>query len=344
MLVRSSKAILNLLDEIGLVEDPLRRIIQKGCVRILDAGMIIEYSFKTSAEQKKDDRMAKQNRFAFVQLQAIEQLLKRIPKHGIGPYLQELTGLFGSVMLSLSGNEDQQKWVENWVASDLIGSFLMTDTGGPNLLKWKSELLVEEKYPRLIIDKIHAISAHKMGFAIIVVRRGTSFIPLTFLIGPDGCEKLNKQPVGERWFDGNILLGNVKGEIPVRKEDQLTRGGLTCVNTFLTLCRPRLVRAIIGHVYWMVDEKRIELFGYQKDALENLLCLSTTLSKRNYYTRDSVGQVLSLKFACNEILIDIVANAGVPDWQDQRDLMGLSKMEGSSYRCYFEMHSKRGQN
>jgi len=344
MLIRSSNAILNLLDEIGLVEDPLRRIIQKGCVRILDARMIIEDSFNLPAEQKKPDRMTRQKHFDFVQLQAIEQLLERIRKHGIGPYLQELTGLFGSIMLSLSGNEDQQKKMEKWVASDLTGCFLMTDTGGPNLLNWNSELIVEEKNPRLIIDKIHAISANKMGFAIIVVRRGTSFIPLTFLIGPDECNKLDKQPVGERWFDGSILLGNVKGEIHARKENQLTRGGLTGVNTFLTLCRPRLVRAIIGHVFWLLDEKRITLLNHQRDALENLLCISTSLSRNSHNTKSSVDQVLALKFACNESLIHIVANAGVRDWHDQRDLMGLSKMEGSSYRCYFEIHSKRGKN
>ena len=49
---------------------------------------------------------------------------------------------------------------------------------------------------------------------------------------------------------------------------------------------------------------------------------------------------MALKWIANETWLHLVVAGLVPGQGDIRDLIGLSKMEGSSYRCFFEIYQR----
>ncbi|MET5116223.1 hypothetical protein AAHH79_39280, partial [Burkholderia pseudomallei] len=55
------------------------------------------------------------------------------------------------------------------------------------------------------------------------------------------------------------------------------------------------------------------------------------------YGSDVLHLVLAIKFAANELLGDLVRGGAVRRFDDKRDLLALSKMEGSAYLCYYEI-------
>ena len=69
--------------------------------------------------------------------------------------------------------------------------------------------------------------------------------------------------------------------------------------------------------------------------------MAETASSRDHYSGLTIDEVLVLKFASNEVILDIVTSASVAGAGDRRDLLGFTKMEGSSYRCLFEVLGKR---
>lgn len=324
------------------VDKELFNIIAGGCVRIIDAKMIIE----DDLHLVKDERKIPPPEFKMplgdlTESYAIEEVVKTIRREGLGPHILRLIGLFGSVTLKLTGTKEQQELVEKWINNRLTGCFLMTDNGGPNLKNWESIVTIENGIMKLTVNKIHGMGADSMDFSMIVAIQKGSLIPMTYLIDPERTSKLVKSPIGDAWLDGNLKLGNVKGEIIVTKEDQLRLGGLSSVNKFLTFCRPRLIKSIIAHVQYLSENKRANLKDYQLSALENMAVLTDKYLERNYFTKDSVDEVQALKFANNELMLDLVVSESVNDPKDQRDLLGFTKMEGSSYRCYYEIHNRR---
>jgi predicted HNH restriction endonuclease len=42
----------------------------------------------------------------------------------------------------------------------------------------------------------------------------------------------------------------------------------------------------------------------------------------------------------NELWLSLVVNGSVASQADQRDLLGFTKMEGSSYRCFREIYER----
>jgi hypothetical protein len=335
---------MNLIGHYGTVRNELGSIIQRGCVRILDAKMIVEGGFSLTVDERQLSDPIKYPVVRLHQTSLIEEILGQIRKDGFGQHIIQLTGIFGSVMLLLTGTEKQQKDAQNWTEGGYIGCFLMTDAGGANLHEWRSEVIVDGDKRKLIIDKIHSMAADRSGFALVVVRKGTSFVPVTFLIDPMTCKRLEASPIGDAWLDGNLQLGNVRGEVFLNGEDQLKLGGLNGVNQFLTFCRPRLIRAIIAHLYWLADNQRVFFSELHLNALRNVEDLALAYTNRDYFTRDTVSEVLALKFVCNEFLLDIVCSESVQNIHDQRDILGFTKMEGSSYRCFNEIYRKHREN
>lgn len=331
-----------LLGHNGQVGKALGGIVRRGAVRTLEARMIIEGGYQKQPIERQLPPLIERPLGEFPQTPAIEHKLELIRKEGFQDHFHELIGLFGAIMMTLSGSKEQQAWVQDWVASGLLGTFLMTDAGGPSLAAWKSEVVTDADGAKtLVVDKWHGIAADKLGFGLITARQGSSPIPVIFLVSPEKCAKLEQTPAGESWLSGRLMLGNVKGSVPIEKKEQMVGGGLTGVNKFLTLCRPRFVRGLMAHVAWLVDQQRATPSAEQTEAVENLAEIARRLTTKDTMSRDSVDEVLAIKFASNEVLLDLVVSGAIPKLDDQRDLLGFTKMEGSSYRCFFEIESKR---
>jgi hypothetical protein len=85
---------------------------------------------------------------------------------------------------------------------------------------------------------------------------------------------------------------------------------------------------------------RLELTPNDTLRLNFILNAANWCNQQECFSIHSVDRVLALKFASNQFLLHLVANQRVIQLKDQRDLLGFSKMEGSSYRCLFEIYSK----
>ncbi|WHI49614.1 hypothetical protein P3339_14165 [Microbulbifer sp. MLAF003] len=112
------------------------------------------------------------------------------------------------------------------------------------------------------------------------------------------------------------------------------------VNRFLTLVRPRFVKSLMHFVLWLKDQGEVELSVTDQGHIEYLIYLCNEQTSATIFSMHSVNRVLATKFASNELLLDIVASGKVKNKARQRDLLAFTKMEGSSYRCFFEIYSK----
>jgi hypothetical protein len=75
-------------------------------------------------------------------------------------------------------------------------------------------------------------------------------------------------------------------------------------------------------------------------VIDFIINMTNWCAAKETFSIHSVDQVLALKFTSNELLQSLVVKGSVPGLDDQRDLLGFTKMEGSSYRCLFEVYSK----
>ncbi len=108
-------------------------------------------------------------------------------------------------------------------------------------------------------------------------------------------------------------------------------------NKYLTIVRPYFVRALMAHVGWLAREGRLALSPAHESVRRFVADAARAQSRSSVYGADVVQRVLALKFAANELLGDLVRGGAVRRFDDQRDLLALSKMEGSAYRCYYEI-------
>ncbi|MCW8999905.1 MAG: hypothetical protein OQK04_14445 [Kangiellaceae bacterium] len=333
------------LSDLVEMPDSFRALIKSAVLPLVDSTMIIEDNL--SAPQELQTPQVKQPLESFEQIYFIDELIDSIKNEGLAGKFHELIGLFGSINMSLSATEQQKELVEQWVEQGHLGHFLMTDVGGPTLSNWQSILTRHsDEHKRdvelsLKVNKIHGIEAHKLGFAMVVAREKGKPFPVTLLLPPEITKAFQTQTIGKPFLDGSLQLGNVKGEVTVNPDVILTKGGLAGVNRFLTLVRPRFVKSLMHFIIWLNDNRRVDLSETQKKHIDYLIDVCNCILQETEFSIHSVDRVLALKFSSNELLLDLVRRGSVKSIESQRDLLAFTKMEGSSYRCFFEIYSKK---
>lgn len=333
-----SRCITQYLAQTGELPTGLQQLLEVSSTRLLDSEMLIEDTFEPVADLSEP--RVNQPLERFEQTIFIDQLTDEVQQNGFGEKFHMIIGLFGSIMIELTGTDEQKANVQQWVEQGIFGHFLMTDSGGPNLATWKTQLAPSDDAFALSIDKKWGIEGQNLGFVMVVCQQQGKPFPLTVLIPPEKCKELQASPCGGSYLDGKLQLGNVKGNIMVSKSDMMNKGGLGSVNRFLTLVRPRFVKCLMNHVLWLERHERLTLSDEDRESIAFMKQAADWCTSQTHFSIHSVDRVLSLKFASNEILLNLVAKGAVKDLADQRDLLGFTKMEGSSYRCLFEVYSK----
>lgn len=320
----------------------LEAMINRSSLALLDSETLIEDDF--SQRLPFTQAKVKQPLPKFEQTFVIDELTLRVRETGFGPQFHQIIGLFGSIMLNMTASDAQQDAVNAWLEQDIFGHFLMTDAGGPSLANWSTELSArpdDAGLYSLVVNKKWGIEAHNLGFVMLVVKQAGKPYPLTLMLTPEQSQLLQQNKVGNSYLDGSLQLGNVSGEIKVSADQLLKKGGMASVNRFLTLVRPRFVKALMYHLLWLADNDKLIMDDELADNIAFILGFADYFLAQPDFSIHSVDQVLALKFASNELLAHIVATNKLKYVSDQRDLLGFTKMEGSSYRCFFEIYAKQ---
>ena len=336
------RCITSFLAQSGEVPPVVESLVNNAVIRLMDSDMIIEDTFAPLAELQ-EPRVA-QPLESFAQTVFIDELTDKIKSDGFGPYFHQIIGLFGSIMLGLCATDEQQQRVNEWLEQGHFGNFMMTDGGGPTLAQWKTSLtpLTQEKDGQLAlnVDKKWVIEGQNVGFAMVVCQQKGRPFPMTVLLSPQKSAAFQQEACGGSFLDGKLQLGDVKGEVLVSKDEFLSKGGLGSVNRFLTLVRPRFVKSLMFHLLWLQAQNRLLLDDDDRSTIDFIINMVNWCNARDKFSIHSVDRVLALKFTSNELLLSLVVKGALKNINDQRDLLGFSKMEGSSYRCLFEIYSK----
>lgn len=319
--------------------EQFQRLLNLSALRLLDSAIIIEDNFQPFTEISDPAREIEIPEFPVVW--AIEDKIERVKSVGLGAELRELAGLFGSIMLKLSGSEKQQMDVNAWVEDGMTGAFSMTDKGGPALSQWKTLIDNESETLKFSVDKIWSIGAEDFDFVIIIVATTGSMVPKAMLVPPELTAALKRKPTGIPFFDGQLQLGACTGEVQSDENLALSNGGLIAVKQFLTLCRPLFVRSIMSHLTWLSAQGRLDFRKEHQESAEYLCAVARAIQAKGTFTSHSEDEVMALKFSSNSLLLDIVEKNCLLSPLDARDLLSLTKMEGSSYRCFMEIYSRR---
>lgn len=317
----------------------LQQLLDVAVLRLLDSEIIIEDNFSPRA--KLGEPRVTQPLESFEQTFVIDQLCEAVKQDGFGKHFHQIIGLFGSIMLQLTASQEQQQSVTDWLEQGHFGHFLMTDAGGASLADWKTKLDTTGEKWQLSVNKKWGIEAQELGFVMLVTQQPGKPFPLTLLLSPQQCQALESQKIGMPYLDGVLQLGNVQGAIEVQSSQLLRKGGLGSVNRFLTLVRPRFVKSLMNHLVWLSKQQRLALDEQAHQSIDFINAAADFCLSQTTFSMHSVDRVLALKFAANELMLDLVCQGRLPQLTDQRDLLGFSKMEGSSYRCFLEIYSKQ---
>jgi hypothetical protein len=271
----------------------------------------------------------------------IESIIERTRKDGIGPHFSSLITYFYLIVMSLTTNKRLVGELRSLIGKGHKGCFLMTDRGGPATNAWISQTVVQGDAHHLTIDKLHGLNAVMCDFAAVIVRNAGSLFPAIYGLSPEKYVGLEKRSAGDTWFDGHVQLGNVKGKVSLSDSDKITGGGFAPVAKLLSICRPRLVRVALSHLEWLTKQGRLRPSSFHQNALTDIAKVAEAQMSLDFISPVTLDRVHAMKFAFNELLLDIVLSGAVRDLQDRRDLLGLTKMEGSSYRCFLEIIAKR---
>ncbi|MEB5508067.1 hypothetical protein QMA69_32705, partial [Burkholderia pseudomallei] len=310
------------------------RRLRAGATRLLDSDMIIAQP-RAHAAARAAERATTPLRYE--QSAQTEAVLEQIAHEGLAPHFKPFMRGFSHVMSALFLTPEQDAKVQAYRAAGHHLRFLMSDGGGPALAAWRSTVRVEHGRTRLAIDKVWGIEAHRESIGLVAVRAPGAFMPAAYLVWPEQYRTLERAACGEPFLEGGLQLGNVRGEIETTPEDRLRIGGPNVFNKYLTIVRPYFVRALMAHVGWLAREGRLALSPAHESVRRFVADAARAQSRSSVYGADVVQRVLALKFAANELLGDLVRGGAVRRFDDQRDLLALSKMEGSAYRCYYEI-------
>jgi hypothetical protein len=330
--------ILRLLAPHSELTPSLRSRIGTAVVRLLDSSMVIEDGQKPF--RPLAPVTVRQDLRAAPAAIAVDRVLESIEAEGFAPHFHRFVGLLGAIMVHSCGNAQQSERVEAWALRGLTGAFMMSDPGGPSLDRWQSVARVDGPSHRLKIDKIWIIGGDRFDFAIVMMAGAQRMAPTAYLIGPEQCAAMSRRPMGPAFFESVVTLGGASGEVLATPDDLLRQGGPLGVSYFLCQARPRLVSAVTHHVHWLARQGRVRQDTQAYADLESLDAAAAAIRGQTTINRHSIDEVLALKFALNETLLEIACVDQTLSAPDQRDLLALTKMEGSSYRCLLEIYGR----
>jgi hypothetical protein len=270
----------------------------------------------------------------------IANVLNAVEAEGIFPHFAHLLSLLGALLMEQNATPEQRALVGTWQGAGLRGAYLMTDTGGGPLEDWRSHAAVDGDRHVLSIDKRWAMFGCEMGFATVMVRKPGSLTPVSYLLGPDHCAGLHREAQGTPFVNASVQLARVTGRTSTSQADVMSEAGPLGVARYLSQARVRFVSAAMQHVRWLEAAGRISGGQAELRDLEHLYAIAADIINENVFTRYSIDEVLALKFAFNETILSLVKCGSVLQLDDARDLLGFSKMEGSSYHCFSEIYAR----
>ena len=340
--MKLEQSIIKGLSDFGEISPYLQRIVRNGVISTVDTQMIIDHDDFYAVEQGKVLSSEKQKPLSSTE-QKIEDVLTDFPSKGlVNGNFHELVSSFGKLLFSYIASPEQVAEVDNWHEQGIAqyGGFLMADGGGPSIEQWNTIFTKDGNNLSLKIDKVWIIEGHRLDYGSISAASTQKLYPSSILIPPEKFRDLAKTKVGMPFLDGSLQLGNVSGEVTVPKSNMLTSGGLAATSVFLSKVRPRFVRALMGHVQWLHSQGRANLSEGQRIAITSLESIAKQYCMSLLERKPSLPLALAIKFTSNRILLDLVISGAIKAPMDQRDLMAFTRMEGSSYRCLFEIYSK----
>jgi hypothetical protein len=340
--MRLEQSIIEGLSELGEVPAHLRSVISAGVIATVDTQMIIDEDDFHVVEQGKPLPEDAWTPFTAME-ESIEGIQTMISAEGLSNNnFHTLVRGFGSLLFGMIASPAQLAEVASWHESGRaeFGGFLMSDRGGSSIQQWNTVFVNNGEMLEVDVDKVWIIEGHRVDYGAVSCASTQKLFPTTILIPPEQFGHLQKTKVGDPFLDGTLQLGNIRGKVSVPKSDMLTNGGLASTSTFLSKARPRFVRALMAHMQWLDAGGRITLQPAQREGIRAL----ELIAKRYYHNlvkrKPSLPMALAIKFAANRILLDLVATESATDRLVRRDLMAFTRMEGSSYRCLFEIYSK----
>lgn len=319
------------------VPAPVAGLMARAACRLADSDMVIADSLAPFADAPESKVRTPLPRPEV--LHAIAALIDDVRVEGFGSHAARFFGLLGAIMIDLSGTGQQAAQVREWVASGMTACFAMTDAGGPLASDWRS--VFDPQTGRVTVDKQWSMNANRADFGIVILRQGRSMVLASMLIAPELFARAERAQYGAAFLDGHLPLGNLRLDIEgCTPAQMMTRGGPIGAKVFLTLARPWLIRALCAHLDWLAAQGRVCHDETSAAAVEFLREAAANQAALGYFDRFSEDQAMALKWIANETFQHLVAAGLAPGLMDQRDLLGFSKMEGSSYRCFFEIYTR----
>ncbi len=317
------------------------QLMEFSIIGLMDSKVIIEDSLLPFAEPVSARVVTKLPDFAV--LNAIPSCIQAINLEGFGPHASHFFGLLGSVMLHLTGDENQKEAVSDWVSQGFNACFAMTDSGGPLASQWTS-VWDDEMENSLVVDKIWAMNATQSQFAIIIVRRKNSMALTPILLSPDLFRQAECKAMGSAFLDGWLPLGSIKlKQKELNKTAILGKGGIIAAKQFLAIARPWLIKALVAHIWFLVDKNRMRIDSKLECMLDFISNIATSVTIKKTFDRYSEDQAMAMKWVANEIWVYAIRNHLVKNMPDVRDLLSFTKIEGSSYRCFYEIYQRNKQ-
>lgn len=340
--MRLDQSIIMGLADLGEVPAFLKDVVRAGVVSTVDTAMIIDDSDYVAVEQGKPRADGTAAPFGPIE-ERIEQIQAAIAAEGFANgNFHRLVREFGGLLFGMIASAEQQAQVASWHANGTasFGGFLMSDGGGPSIQDWNTAFISDGDMLTLEVDKVWIIEGHRLDYGSVASASTQRLYPSSILLPPQEFAKLKKAPVGAPFLDGSLQLGNVSGKVTVSKSCLLSGGGMAATSMFLAKARPRFVRALMAHVGWLDRNGRIALSSQQRDSAVALEAIAKTCYHALIERKPSLQMALAVKFASNRLLLDLVASGAAAEPSIMRDLMAFTRMEGSSYRCLFEIYSK----
>jgi hypothetical protein len=340
--MRLDQSIIAGLSELADIPDYLRDVIEVGVISTIDTQMIIDDDDFHAVEQGKavpEDAAAPFDEIE----QRIEQTQDKICAEGFSNRnFHALVRDFGALLFRMIASDAQRAEVASWHEQGLaqFGGFLMSDGGGSSISQWNTVFSKDGEELELNVDKVWIIDGHRLDYGSISSASTQKLYPASILIPPDAFGALRKTAIGKPFLNGDLQLGNVSGKVRVSASWMLASGSLASTSVFLAKARPRFVRALMAHVQWLSANGKLKLKPRQQEGVRTL----EAIARRYYHNlvdrKPSLPMALSIKFAANRILLDLVASQAHMETSLRRDLLAFTRMEGSSYRCLFEVYSK----
>ncbi|MFM0738658.1 hypothetical protein PQQ51_15565 [Paraburkholderia xenovorans] len=326
--------VLRHLDMTGHVPDAAVALIEAAALRLLDSEMIIE--LRAAMPGAAADASAS-TPLRHEEAPLTESILLQIEADGLHSHFKPFMRAFIRIMFGLFFTEEQYTRACDCLDSGHNFAFLMSDAGGPTLGAWKTQVKSTESGIALHVAKVWGIEAQRDCMAVIAARLPGVMFPAAYLVWPDAYRQLKRETFGEPFLAGNLQLANVSGDVTVGPNDRLRIGGPTVFNKYLTVVRPYFVRALMAHVTWLANTGRVRLDREHAQLHRFIADAASSQTQLEHYDFRKVQRVLAIKLLSNEFLTSLVKSGAVSRFEDQRDLLAFSKMEGSSYRCYHEL-------